>query len=100
MAPKRVVQDASEAARAHAGRLSEGELRDAVFELRRLQELTKALNTELDIDRLLDVIIDAAIELVGAERGFLILMAGDATKGAKGAALIDESIEAVKARLN
>jgi transcriptional regulator with GAF, ATPase, and Fis domain len=78
--PKRVVADASEAARQHVARLAAEDLRDAVFELRRLQELTKAVNSEMDIDRLLGLVMDAAIELVGAERGFLILMAGDATK--------------------
>ncbi|MBX3466940.1 MAG: sigma 54-interacting transcriptional regulator [Planctomycetes bacterium] len=83
LAPRRLVQDASEAARRHLSRLAQDDLRDAVFELRRLQELTKALNSEVDIDRLLDLVIDAAIELAGAERGFLILMAPGA--GGEGA---------------
>jgi len=68
-----VLRTADEAARSQLARLSPEELRDTLFDLRRLQEITKALNSELDLDRLLDLIIDGAIELMGAERGFLIL---------------------------
>jgi transcriptional regulator with GAF, ATPase, and Fis domain len=98
LAPRRLVEDASEAARQHLSRLSQDELRDAVFELRRLQELTKALNSELDIDRLLDLVIDAAIELAGAERGFLILLAGAERGGAPGH--VDESAVAFRVARN
>jgi serine/threonine-protein kinase PknK len=73
-APARVVADAAEVARAHVARLGPDEVRDALFELRRLQEVTKALNSELDLDRLLGLVVDAAIELAHAERGFLILV--------------------------
>ncbi len=41
-----------------------------------LLDLTRALNAERDLDRLLEKIVDAAIELCAAERGVLIL-AGD-----------------------
>jgi adenylate cyclase len=38
-----------------------------------LQEINKALNTELDLGKLLELIMDKAIELTSAERGFIIL---------------------------
>ena len=44
--------------------------------LLRLAEINKALNTEIDVHRLLEVIIDAVIELTNAERGFLITVNG------------------------
>lgn len=39
-----------------------------------LLEITKAVNSELAKDRLLEMIVDKAIELIHAERGFLILL--------------------------
>jgi len=39
----------------------------------RLHEIGKAINSELDLDRLLKLIMDIVIDLTGAERGFLIL---------------------------
>jgi serine phosphatase RsbU (regulator of sigma subunit) len=39
-----------------------------------LQEINKAINSELDLDRLLELIMESAINLVNAERGFLILV--------------------------
>ncbi|MBI2895240.1 MAG: sigma 54-interacting transcriptional regulator [Deltaproteobacteria bacterium] len=41
--------------------------------LYRLLELNKKINSELDLDRLLEIIMDTVIELTGAERGFLLL---------------------------
>jgi transcriptional regulator with GAF, ATPase, and Fis domain/tetratricopeptide (TPR) repeat protein len=41
--------------------------------LRRLLTLSRRLNTETSIDRILDEVIDTAIELTAAERGFLLL---------------------------
>ena len=41
--------------------------------LLRLQRVAKAVNSELHLDRLLEIIIDHVIELSGAERGFLVL---------------------------
>jgi serine/threonine-protein kinase PknK len=41
--------------------------------LLRLQRVAKALNSELHLDRLLEIIVDHVIELAGAERGFLVL---------------------------
>jgi transcriptional regulator with GAF, ATPase, and Fis domain len=45
--------------------------------LLRLQEITRALNSELDAPRLLRLIMDSVVELTGAERGFLILKKAD-----------------------
>ncbi|MEO6955032.1 MAG: sigma 54-interacting transcriptional regulator [Polyangia bacterium] len=41
--------------------------------LRRLLEINKRLNSELQLDRLLELILDTVIELSRAERGFLLL---------------------------
>ena len=46
--------------------------RDAAH-LRRLLTLSRRLNTEADVTRILDEVIDTAIELTAAERGFLLL---------------------------
>ena len=43
-------------------------------DLRKLLAITKELNQVHDLRRLLETIIDAAIELMAAERGFLILL--------------------------
>jgi transcriptional regulator with GAF, ATPase, and Fis domain len=42
--------------------------------MERLQQVARALNSELQIEALLSLVIDSAIELTGAERGFLILV--------------------------
>lgn len=44
-------------------------------DLRKLLEIIKRLNQVHDLRKLLEAIIDAAIELMAAERGFLILLA-------------------------
>jgi transcriptional regulator with GAF, ATPase, and Fis domain/tetratricopeptide (TPR) repeat protein len=41
--------------------------------LRRLLTLSRRLNSEASVDRILDEVIDTAIELTSAERGFLLL---------------------------
>jgi transcriptional regulator with GAF, ATPase, and Fis domain/tetratricopeptide (TPR) repeat protein len=41
--------------------------------MRRLLTLSRRLNTEASVDRILDEVIDTAIELTAAERGFLLL---------------------------
>ncbi|MEN8148502.1 MAG: sigma 54-interacting transcriptional regulator [Planctomycetota bacterium] len=46
-------------------------------DLHRLLEINKRLNSETDLAKLLRFIMDTAVELTGAERGFLILMDGD-----------------------
>lgn len=42
-----------------------------------LQEVNKALNSENDLTTLLDLIMDTAIHLIAAERGFLIAVQGE-----------------------
>src|SRR4029079_5326231 len=45
--------------------------------LRRLLTLSRRLNSEADVERILDEVIDTAIELTAAERGFLLLRQAD-----------------------
>jgi transcriptional regulator with GAF, ATPase, and Fis domain len=42
--------------------------------LDRLQRIASALNSEIDLDRMLDLIMDHVVELAQAERGFLVLI--------------------------
>ena len=49
--------------------------------LQTLLDVGKAVNSELDHDRLLELIMDHAIQLLGAERGFVILKDSEAEKG-------------------
>ncbi|MHC5038047.1 MAG: sigma 54-interacting transcriptional regulator [Planctomycetota bacterium] len=42
--------------------------------IRKLLDVTKRMNSEQKIDALLGIILDTAIDLTGAERGFLILL--------------------------
>jgi len=42
--------------------------------LERLQRIAGALNSEMDLDRILNVIMDHVVELAQAERGFLVLL--------------------------
>ena len=51
-------------------------LRERLRNIERLQEIAQAINSELVVDKVLTRIIDAALELVNAERGFLIVGAG------------------------
>ncbi|MCW8139637.1 MAG: sigma 54-interacting transcriptional regulator [Planctomycetota bacterium] len=53
-----------------------GALGDELSELRRLLQLNKTLNSELNLRRLLERVMDTVIEVSGAERGFLILKDG------------------------
>ncbi|MBV8759545.1 MAG: sigma 54-interacting transcriptional regulator, partial [Deltaproteobacteria bacterium] len=61
-----------EAARAPAASPTE-----SAAHLRRLLTLSRRLNVEPDVDRILDEVIDTAIELTAAERGFLLLRQPD-----------------------
>ncbi len=51
--------------------------RDDGAPLRRLLTLSRRLNTEASVPRILDDVIDTAIELTAAERGFLLLRQPD-----------------------
>ncbi len=44
--------------------------------LRKMLEINRALSSELDVHSLLEKILDSAIEITSAERGFLILLEG------------------------
>ncbi len=55
-------------------------------------QIARALNEERDLARLLTQIVDAAIQICGAERGFLILKAGEA----EGDAGEDPSVEVAR----
>jgi transcriptional regulator with GAF, ATPase, and Fis domain len=59
-------------------RLGEGQDR-----LQRLQRVVRALNSELHVQRLLEIIVDHLVELSGAERGFLVLVGADGRPGAQ-----------------
>ncbi len=65
----RVVEDASPA--------EVGEVVRDRANLLRLQRVARAINSELELDHLLEIIVDHSVELTDAERGFLILFAGD-----------------------
>jgi transcriptional regulator with GAF, ATPase, and Fis domain len=45
--------------------------------LQRLQRVVRALNSELHLDRLLEIVVDHLIEVSAAERGFLVLSAAE-----------------------
>src|SRR5690606_5544457 len=50
---------------------------DSATHLRRLLTLSRRLNSEENVERILDEVIDTAIELTAAERGFLLLRQPD-----------------------
>ena len=58
-------------------------LRTEVERLTALQEITKLLNREPDPDRMLSLIMDYAVSLTGAERGFLLLTENDLEDGSQ-----------------
>jgi len=45
--------------------------------LQRLQRVVRALNSELHLQRMLEIVVDHLVELSGAERGFLVLVGPD-----------------------
>jgi transcriptional regulator with GAF, ATPase, and Fis domain len=45
--------------------------------LLRLQRVARAINSELEIEHLLEIVVDHSVELTDAERGFLILFGED-----------------------
>jgi transcriptional regulator with GAF, ATPase, and Fis domain len=55
----------------------DGEERVDEANLLRLQRTARALNSELDPSKLFDMIVDHAIDIVKAERGFLLLRGAD-----------------------
>jgi transcriptional regulator with GAF, ATPase, and Fis domain len=59
--------------RAHRGTAREGELAEMRDSLLRIVEINKAITTEHNLKRLLEMILDAVVSLTNAERGFIIL---------------------------
>ncbi|MBI4880732.1 MAG: sigma 54-interacting transcriptional regulator [Planctomycetes bacterium] len=57
-------------------RAAQGGLERRIRSMERLVEVNKAINSELDPKRLLNLILDDAIQLCRARRGFLILVQG------------------------
>ncbi|MBW2277377.1 MAG: protein kinase, partial [Deltaproteobacteria bacterium] len=53
------------------------ELDPEALSLYRVLEFNKRLSTETDLGRLLEAILDASVELTGAERGFLLMPSAD-----------------------
>jgi transcriptional regulator with GAF, ATPase, and Fis domain/tRNA A-37 threonylcarbamoyl transferase component Bud32/predicted negative regulator of RcsB-dependent stress response len=64
-----------DSAAADAGELAR--TRQELEAMRRLLEINRALGSTRDTDELLRVILDAALELTGAERGFLLVRDGE-----------------------
>lgn len=58
--------------------------------LESLVEVSKAINSVLDLDRLLETIMDSAISVVGVERGILYLKGADGTLEARVARNIEK----------
>ncbi len=50
------------------------ELIRRLADMERLQEITRIINSEMDLKKLLDLIVDTALEMTGALRGFIILV--------------------------
>jgi transcriptional regulator with GAF, ATPase, and Fis domain len=59
--------------------------------LRRLQRINKRLNSDLRLSRVLEAVIDTAIEMTDAERGFLLLKDGSGELVVKVARNIDQT---------
>jgi transcriptional regulator with GAF, ATPase, and Fis domain/Tfp pilus assembly protein PilF len=57
--------------------IAEPRLDRSIVHLRRLLTLSRRLNSESEVHRILDEVIDTAIELASAERGFLLLRRDD-----------------------
>jgi len=72
-------------------------LQEEAASLRRLLEINRTLNSARDTDELLKVILDAALELTGAERGFVLLQDGSElttrqARGVDGSGLIGDDL--------
>ncbi|HZN55688.1 MAG TPA: sigma 54-interacting transcriptional regulator [Candidatus Polarisedimenticolaceae bacterium] len=90
-------KEAAEAEAAPSARQGEAaRARAEVRALRRMLEINRTLNATRDPDRLLHAILDAALEVTGAERGFLLLSDGEevataSSRGAEGTALEEDA---------
>ena len=70
------VEEGPRPAAPAAGAPPAGDLARRVSVLERLLEINRALNSTLELGPLLRTLLDTAIELTGAERGFLLLEQG------------------------
>ncbi len=50
------------------------EQREERHRLRAIQEISQAVTSSLDLDKVLNMVMDSIIELTGAERGFMMLL--------------------------
>ena len=71
---KRIIHDLG---RKSADQKNPAKLLAEIRHLYSLLEITRAINTSRDFDQLLELIVDSAITLTKAERGFLILIRPD-----------------------
>jgi serine/threonine-protein kinase PknK len=71
-APERVAEATLAASRAVFGRDVMGAAREA----RRVVEINRALNSTLDVKKLIELILDAGVEITRSERGFLLIRGG------------------------
>jgi serine/threonine-protein kinase PknK len=85
-----LLSTASGDARTATGLLIERATR-AEERLRRLQRINKRLNSDLRLARVLEAVIDTAIEMTDAERGFLLLKDGTGELVVKVARNIDQT---------
>lgn len=78
------------------------ELKDLNRRLLKLQEINKAINSELDLHRLLEKILDAVLDLMDAERGYLILLdqTSDSSEGSESDSNGSSPLESVSVARN
>jgi len=87
------------------GKISDGFLKEYNY-FRSLLEITRSINTHQDFNKLLELIVDSAIMLTKAERGFLMLFSKDGglefrvTRDYDRETLEDEDIEISKTIVN
>jgi transcriptional regulator with GAF, ATPase, and Fis domain len=72
-------------------------LKEEAASLKQLLEINRSLNSTRDTDELLKIILDAAVELTGAERGFVLLKDGSElntrqARGVDGSGLIGDDL--------
>jgi transcriptional regulator with GAF, ATPase, and Fis domain len=92
----RLREPAGEVESAATTSVDAGELertRQELDAMRRLLGINRALSTTRDTDELLRVILDAALELTGAERGFLLVQEGEQLAARQARAAGGESLK-------
>jgi len=71
---------------------SEPDMIRRLSDMERLQEITRSINSEMDIKKLLALILDMALEMTGAVRGFIILVKGKKLEFTAARQLTEEDI--------